>query len=564
VTRGLVLLPIAAPLLLAVMLIPRRTRQTALALMAWASLPALAASLLAPEGVELYPGLLMGARLGLDPIGRRFLGLTAVLWLAAGVYARAYPPTRADGARYAAFHLAALAGNVGLTLAHDIVSFQCFFALMGFAAYGLVVHDGTARALHAGRAYLAFVVLGEVAIFAGALMAWQGTGPIAPTAVALLVAGFAIKCGLVPLHGWLPLAHPAAPTPASAVLSGAMIKAGLLGWIRVLPMGAHPLMEAGLALVALGFGSAVYGALVGLLQREVKAVLAYSSVSQMGLIAVGVGAALVSPEGWPELGPGLLLLAMHHGVAKATLFLAAGLAAAKGALARAVAALGVVVPALALAGLPGTSGALAKSVLADGVARLPTLWAAAGAALLPLAAVLTTLLMARALAVTRWDDRTHTVAPAPSMWAAIVGLLVIGATAVAWLPRVTGATPPVGGLLKGAGPLALGVVIAVLVWSTSCHRHVPRPDVPPGDVLEILTRTMGMGWSAMRHVGRGLDDRATAARLRADERVGGATAQIVEWAVGVEVRLGGWPVAGPLFVLLAVALALLWLAPGAR
>src|SRR5690606_7309656 len=106
--------------------------------------------------------------------------------------------------------------------------------------------------------------------------------------VGLVLAGFGIKAGALPLHVWLPLAHPAAPTPASAVLSGAMIKAGLLGWLRFLPLGLVALPGWAALLMVLGVVAVFFGAAAGAVQQDAKAVLAYSSISQMGLMIIGL------------------------------------------------------------------------------------------------------------------------------------------------------------------------------------------------------------------------------------------------------------------------------------
>ena len=97
--------------------------------------------------------------------------------------------------------------------------------------------------------------------------------------------------GLVPLHVWLPLAHPAAPMPASAVLSGAIIKAGVIGLIRFLPLDGS-LADWSAGLTSLGLVTAFYAVAVGITQANPKTVLAYSSVSQMGFVAAVLGAGL--------------------------------------------------------------------------------------------------------------------------------------------------------------------------------------------------------------------------------------------------------------------------------
>jgi hypothetical protein len=157
---------------------------------------------------------------------------------------------RAAPRRFFGWFLAALAGNLLLLVALDVVVFYLGFALMSFASYGLVVHEGDARAacgpllhrdggdrrgLHHRRAHAARQS-GPID-FASLRAASATPGPGTTLIVGLLLVGFGIKAGVFGLHFWLPLAHPVAPAPASAVLSGAMIKAGLVAWMRLLPLG---------------------------------------------------------------------------------------------------------------------------------------------------------------------------------------------------------------------------------------------------------------------------------------------------------------------------------------
>src|SRR5690606_5012679 len=250
----------------------------ALALAPWAALPALAVSLSGwPAGTLELPWLLVGTRIGMDPTTRVFLALTAALWLGAGHYAAAYHAPDPRRVRLHVFFLITLAGNLLLVLAADAVTFYLGFLTMSLAAYGLIAHADTPKARRAGRVYIVLVVLGEALILPAL---WLGIVGAASTALAdmaasirddalarnLLLAGFGIKAALVPLHVWLPLAHPVAPTPASAVLSGAMVKAGILGWLGLLPADTASLPATGAALVVLGLAGAFGGALVGCAQ----------------------------------------------------------------------------------------------------------------------------------------------------------------------------------------------------------------------------------------------------------------------------------------------------------
>jgi formate hydrogenlyase subunit 3/multisubunit Na+/H+ antiporter MnhD subunit len=311
-----------------------------------------------------------------DEVRRTFLLLTAALWVVAGLFAVGYmgPSNRR---RFCVFWALTLSGNLGLTVAVDIASFYSFFALMTFAAYGLVVHEDSAEAHRAGRIYLAMAVVGEMAILAGLLLASSAANSqllsdLAPSVasasdrnliIGLLIGGFGVKAGLPLLHFWLPLAHPVAPTPASAVLSGAMIKAGLLGMLVTLPLGQVALPDWGLLMVVAGVVASVGAAVPGVIQQRPKAVLAYSSISQMGLMVTMLGVALAEPEQYPVILPVIALFALHHGLAKGALFLSAGLSVPAGRFWRLGVWLLVLLPGLSLVGLPFTSGELAKGAM---------------------------------------------------------------------------------------------------------------------------------------------------------------------------------------------------------
>ncbi|MBN9203646.1 complex I subunit 5 family protein [Methylibium petroleiphilum] len=489
------LAPALLPLVMALLLL--RPLQRLRAMLPLAALPALAVALFAAPGAVDLPWLFLGARFGLDDTSRIFLLFTAALWLAGGLHAAGYLHDDPRRRAFWLFWLAAMAGNLGLVLALDAASFYVFFALMSFASYGLVVHARTPEALLAGRVYLALVVIGELALFAAIALAWQAAGslrfdaiaaalagsPLRDAVVALTLVGFGIKVGALPLHVWLPLAHPVAPTPASAVLSGAMIKAGLLGWLRLLPLGAVALPSWGEALIALGLTAAFAAALVGATQRQAKAALAYSSISQMGFVTVAVGVALAVPAAVAAA----TLYAFHHAFAKAALFLGVSLAGAASPRARALWMLGVALPALALAGAPLTSGYAAKAVLK---AALPADFAGLAAAL-TLAAAGTTLVMLRVVWLLRQDAKggAHAAhAPNMAMWAGW-GLLVL-LSLLGWpaVGRIADLGPTRADAWLGATwPLLLGAALAALAAAWRRHTAGGREfTVPPGDLLVPL------------------------------------------------------------------------------
>jgi formate hydrogenlyase subunit 3/multisubunit Na+/H+ antiporter MnhD subunit len=490
-------------------LIRGRLGRAAMVLAPWSALPALALSLPPPPAPRIYPAILLGTRLGADLVGQVFLLFSALLWIAAGVYAHAYFRDGDARRRFFFPFLLSMAGNLVLILAGDAVTFFFGFALMTFAAYGLVVHAGTTEALRAGRVYIVLAVLGEAALLAGLLLAAAGATDLAPasirfalagaparsTAMALLVVGFGIKAGAVPLHVWLPLAHPVAPTPASAVLSGVMIKAGLLGWLRFLPIGEVALPGWGSLFVILGFGAAFLAVAIGLTQTDAKTALAYSSVSQMGLVGLAVGLGLHQTVEAPAAQVAALAYAAHHGLAKGALFLGVGVVAAAGQTRwpRRLGLLGCGFAALAVAGAPLTSGSLAKSYLKAAAAPIETELALDF--LLPVAAVGTTLLMGRFLSLLSPSEGTdHRPPLSPGLWVPWALILVVLGVVLYWLPHSypLGVEPPrplyPTTLLVSFWPVLAGVL---LLWTAVliARRRPPRRPlvILPGDLLALLS-----------------------------------------------------------------------------
>ncbi|MCW8828239.1 MAG: proton-conducting transporter membrane subunit [Gammaproteobacteria bacterium] len=495
---------ILSPLILALALGVQRWRPRLLPLLPWSALPALLSVVLVPLESRLeWPGVLLGQSFVLDEMGRLFLLLSALLWFTSGLFARSALRDDPHQTRFSLFWLLAMSGNFGLLLAADTAGFYLFFTLMSFSSWVLIFHSQSDSARQAGGVYLALVVLGEGLLLAGLLLAvgaadgaqeltlvrsgladspWQGM------TLALLLAGFGIKAGLLPLHFWLPLAHTAAPVPASAVLSGAMLKAGLFGWLRFLPLGEVALPGAGQLLLGLGLAGAFFGVVYGLAQRDSKAVLAYSSVSHMGLLSSLIGLVLWQPWLWQPLLPVLLLYALHHALTKGALFLTVGVARRAG-VASPVLAVAVLL-ALSLAGAPYTGGALAKIALKSALpGQLEWLvWS------LALVASGTALLMWHFLRVLLREKGIERVAREPRglMWFGWSGL------SLSALPGVWLAAPWLLPQLPGMAlwsllwPLLLALPAARLLW------HYPLPRWPNGDLaaacLNVVILRLRSGW----------------------------------------------------------------------
>jgi formate hydrogenlyase subunit 3/multisubunit Na+/H+ antiporter MnhD subunit len=364
---------LAVPTAFLVACVFRRLRGSALALLWLAPVPALFTAIAAlasgPFDLEA-PAVRLSLRLDLP--AAMLLAASALLWIvvAGGAFLdRAGRPQATVGVSW----LLTMIGSIGVFVADDVLSFYLVYALVSIPAYGMFALERTRDTQRAGRVYIAFAVLGEAfLLFAFAMLAAgepHGSLRISDVvaalpgsswrdaALAFLVAGFGVKMGLAPLNGWMPLSYAAMPIPAAAVLSGAGVKAGVIGLIRFLPLGA-PLAGWGEALQVVGFVTAFYGVAIGVTQRNPKAVLAYSSVSQMGVAAAALGVALAAGD--PNARSLVAFYAANHVLVKAALFLAIGAFAARSDRSAAWTLLATAL-ALSLAGLPFTGGALAKA-----------------------------------------------------------------------------------------------------------------------------------------------------------------------------------------------------------
>jgi formate hydrogenlyase subunit 3/multisubunit Na+/H+ antiporter MnhD subunit len=286
-------------------------------------------------------------RLGVDPLSAFFLlvmflvaGLAAVHGLGAA-RSGPRPPTGGAAGAFAATVLA----MVGVVAARDGVVFLAAWEAMTVASYFLVAHqDERHEARRAGMTYLIFSHVGGALLFLlfGSLARHGGSfsfaavraaGPVDPGLAAALfglaLAGFGTKAAFFPLHLWAPDAYPAAPPHAAALLSGAVSKMGVYGLLRALDLLGPPPAGFGTALVAVGTATALAGALHAFAQRDLKRLVAYSSVENLGVIALGLGVGVLGrAHGEPLVAflgfAGALLHVLGHGVVKALLLLLAG------------------------------------------------------------------------------------------------------------------------------------------------------------------------------------------------------------------------------------------------
>lgn len=275
-----------------------------------------------------------------DPLALLFIVLSVGLWLIVTVYAIAYLEGSPNRSRFFGFFSLCVTATTGIALAADLVTFFVFYELLTLSTYPLVAHRGTPESLRAARQYLVYTLSGGIVLLLGivwlqvltgdvdfahtpALALLAATDPGRATALFwLLVAGFAVKAALFPLHAWLPKAM-VAPAPVSALLHAvAVVKAGAFGITRlvmdVFGTGVVADLGVGVPLALLAGFTIVFGSVMALRQQGLKARLAYSTVSQLSYITLGI--ALASPL---AIIGGLVHL-VHQGVMKITLFLCAG------------------------------------------------------------------------------------------------------------------------------------------------------------------------------------------------------------------------------------------------
>jgi hydrogenase-4 component B len=343
-----------------------------------------------------------GLELALDPLGGFFLALIGMVTTAASIYAIGYAGGDPRG-RFA-YHAFVVSMCV-VPQAANALTFLLAWELMALASYVLVLHERQDPAAEgAAWVYAVMTHAGLGCLLLGMLLlgAWTGSlrfadwhaATLAPEArnlaFGLLALGFASKAGVIPLHVWLPLAHPVAPSPVSALMSGAMIKLGVYGLLRIGLdwLGGGPAWW-GVVILLAGVTSAVVGVLYALLERDLKRLLALSSIENVGIILIGLGDGMLFAAA--EL-PALALLALvaalyhtiNHAAFKGLLFLGAG-AVAHGAGTRNLEEMGglikrmpwtavaFLVGSLAIAGLPPLNGFVSEWLTFQALLQTPRL-----------------------------------------------------------------------------------------------------------------------------------------------------------------------------------------------
>lgn len=454
---------------------------------------------------ELQPAV------GVDPLSGLMLMMIALVAAPAAAYAAVYLTAAANPRALALLTGLFPLALIGVVTARDATLILGSWELMTLvpAAAVLIADDahGAGNERRAVFEYLAITHIGGAGVWVAVLvlaehgalgdpagLASAGAGVQALVAVAGLI-GFGTKAGLVPLHSWLPRVHPLAPSNISAVMSGVMVKVALYGMVRLLTewLGG-PAAWVGYAVLALGAVSALSGIVQALFQRDLKRLLAFSTIENVGIVTLALGASVILADrgeaAWAALALAAALLhALNHAVVKALLFLGAGSLERAGAgrdldrmggLLRRMPWTGaaVLTGCLAIAGLPVLGGfasewATLQALLglgrqdAVGVALAGGLAAAALALTVGLGAVCFVKVIGLSLlGAPRVPEAARAVETPRAMWAPLAALaaacLALGLAPGLLLPALADLSPGGGGLPRGAGIDVAGTSLPTL------------------------------------------------------------------------------------------------------
>jgi hydrogenase-4 component B len=286
-----------------------------------------------------------GAHFRLDPLAAFFLVVVGLGGAGASFYALGYGRHEHEPQRVLPFYPVFLAGLNLVVVADDAFSFLFAWELMSLASWALVMsHHRESGNAHAGYVYIIMASFSGLALLlcfgllAGttggyafdAMRAVHLTPGIASLALVLALIGAGSKAGVVPLHAWLPLAHPAAPSHVSALMSGVMTKVAVYGFVRItFDLLGPPAWWSGTMVLAVGGVTAVLGVLYALMEHDLKRLLAYHTVENIGIIFIGLGLALAFGANQLPVAAALGLTAalfhvFNHSVFKSLLFFGSG------------------------------------------------------------------------------------------------------------------------------------------------------------------------------------------------------------------------------------------------
>lgn len=269
-----------------------------------------------------------------------FVWLTALIWLLIMIYSISYMKPYKDKNRYYLFFMLTYWSTLGVFISENLLNLFTFFEIMSLASYPLIIHEEDEFSHEAGETYIIMAVTGGLVLLMGLFLlydftqtlqleeikvAFSNIGDIKYLISSLILFGFGVKAGMVPLHIWLPKAHPAAPAPASAILSGILLKTGIFGIMITTGFIIPDDFKISTVILVLGFLTMFIGGFLALFQRNIKRILAYSSMSQMGYILIGIGLMGILGEHKAIAFYGTMYHIINHVIYKVLLFMGAGI-----------------------------------------------------------------------------------------------------------------------------------------------------------------------------------------------------------------------------------------------
>jgi len=435
---------------------------------------------------------------GIDPLSAFFLLVVLGVGAAAALYGVSYLSSESGAGPVRTAHAVTALEIVALALvvtARSAIPFLITWEIMAVLAYFLVVFES--RLPDVRRAGLIYLIcthtgtLALVALFASwgqlagdlSFDALAAAAPALPAGAALVFAlglcGFGFKAGLVPLHFWLPGAHGVAPSHVSALMSGVVIKMGIYGLLRLVNLAGAPPAWWGWLVLVLGLGSGVLGVLWALAQHDLKRLLAYHSVENIGIILLGLGVgALGARSGAPTVAvlgfAGAVLHTLNHALFKSLLFLGAG-AVLRATGTRLIDRLGglgrrmpytwgaFLVGSIAIVGLPPLNGFVSEWLVYQGLLR------------------------------------SGAMAPARAAVFGVAGLALIGALALACFAKVGGAVflgQPRSAQAREGREVGVGLLAPMAALAFGCAVIGMAPAVAVSPALRVAATLGGVGRGA--------------------------------------------------------------------
>lgn len=357
-----------------------------------------------PLGKTIYMSPVLGdVSFVIDPLSAFFLIVISIMSFLGTVYANGYMKPYLDKGMNTSSHcfflMMLIASMLAVVTVQNALFFLIVWELMSLSSFFLVIFEGEKKeVISAGIKYLVYMHLSVIFIIAAFVLlnlhsdslnfadfraALQGNVLLSNIVFFLAFVGFGIKAGFVPFHNWLPDAHPAAPTHVSGIMSGVMIKTGIYGILRVLLFVGTPSKFISYLVLVVAVVSALYGVLYAITQHDIKRLLAYHSIENIGIIGIGIAVGMLGlAYGNPIVAAlgfaGGILHILNHSIFKELLFFAAGSAYLKthtrniealGGLIKPMpyTALMFIVGSVAICGLPPFNGFISEFLIYAGM-----------------------------------------------------------------------------------------------------------------------------------------------------------------------------------------------------